>query len=515
MSGTEQIYDVLVIGGGINGVGIAYDAASRGATVLLAEQNDFASGTSSASSKLIHGGLRYLEHYEFRLVSKALKEREVLMQIAPHLVTPLRFRLPHRPYLRPAWLIRCGLFLYDHLSWRRSLPGSTLLRLDADSPLKPELNTVFEYSDCWTDDSRLVITNALAAKNQGATLLRNIRCTHIHFDAANKVWTATLVTKHEARSHEVKAKHIVNASGPWLNTFLEQALPAFRPRHRIRLIKGSHIIVPRIQHSESAYILQNEDRRIVFVLPYHEQFSLIGTTDSVYAGDPSEVQIEQWEKVYLLAIYNAHFKQQLTEQDIISSFAGVRPLCDDESNDPSAMTRDYTLDIYRASPENSLISIYGGKITTYRKLAEVVVNGLSQQSANLKSPCKTNVMPLPGTAFLGQTKEQILAHVTECFPWLPTTLAERYAMSYGLRADLFLRNHKDLTELGPHFGHGLYQAEVDYLVNEEWAKGTEDILWRRSKLGLYFSSAETERLNQYLQQHPSQPTMPEGFNQMR
>ena len=498
MSTLASHYDVLIIGGGINGVGIAYDAASRGAKVLLVEQHDFASGTSSASSKLIHGGLRYLEHYEFRLVREALKEREVLMRIAPHLVTPLRFRLPHQPFLRPAWLIRCGLFLYDHLYWRRTLPGSTQLTLDEHSPLRPELKTAFEYSDCWTDDSRLVITNAIAAKEQGADLQRSTRCSHLHFNATDKIWQATLTNTQDSTTQEVNAKHVVNACGPWLNDFLSNAFPAFRPKHRIRLIKGSHIVVPRIPQTETAYILQNQDRRIVFVLPYHEHFTLIGTTDSEYKGDPSSVTIEPWEKTYLLQVYNAHFKHELTEQDIVSSFSGVRPLCDDESSDPSAMTRDYTLDSYPLSPENMLISIYGGKITTYRKLAEAVVNLLQPRLSNISQPCSTGSTLLPGASF-GQSQDAIAASLNKRYPWLPSALAQRFASSYGIRAERILGDCTSLTELGTHFGQGLYQAEVLYLVREEWAHSAEDILWRRSKLGLFFSQEERDRLEQFTQ----------------
>lgn len=491
-------YDVLIIGGGINGVGIAYDAASRGAKVLLVEQNDFASGTSSASSKLIHGGLRYLEHYEFRLVREALKEREVLMRIAPHLVMPLRFRLPHQPFLRPAWLIRCGLFLYDHLHWKRTLPRSTLLRLDESSPLKPELKTAFEYSDCWTDDSRLVITNALAAKAHGADLLRNTRCSHLHFNATDKIWLATLSNARGAITQEIKSKHIINACGPWLNDFLAHAFPAFRPRHKIRLIKGSHIIVPRVPATDTAYILQNEDRRIVFVLPYHEDYTLIGTTDSEYKGDPASVAIEDWEKTYLLRVYNTHFKHELTEHDIVFSFSGVRPLCDDESSDPSAMTRDYTIDSYPLSPENMLISIYGGKITTYRKLAEAVVDQLMPRLDSIQSGCLTSQTPLPG-AEIRKNRDDIVTTLGLRYPWLPKSLIRRFASSYGTRAELFLGDKKVLTELGEHFGHDLYQAEVLYLIQEEWACNAEDILWRRSKLGLIFSQEQRNRLDLYIQ----------------
>ncbi len=506
-------FDVLVIGGGINGVGVAYELAKRGARVILCEQNDFASGTSSASSKLIHGGLRYLEHYEFRLVREALKEREVLMRIAPNLVTPMRFTLPHRPFLRPAWMIRCGLFLYDFLHFGRTLPASRSLKRPADSPLQAHLDTLFEYSDCWTDDSRLVITNAIAAREQGATLLRDTRCEHLSFDAADSVWRATLRPKANDDAQTVSATHVVNTTGPWMNRFFSQQLPEFKPRYRVRLVKGSHIIVPRIHNTQDAYILQNEDQRIVFVLPYLDRFSLIGTTDREYQGEPEDVAIDDWETDYLIKVVNGHFNRQLSRKDIVSSFSGVRPLLDDESSNPAQITRDYTLDLYTPAEGKSLVSVYGGKITTYRKLAEAVGAKLYAQNGTFANPAHTEADPLPGVAFCGQTLSQIRDTIRNEFPWLPEELLDRYSKSYGLRCRLILAHRQSLEDLGAYFGAGLYAAEVDYLRAEEWALNAEDILYRRSKLGLLIREDQKQALQDYLatQRCSSTATEPVGI----
>jgi glycerol-3-phosphate dehydrogenase len=494
MSPSDTIHDVLVIGGGINGVGIAYEAAKRGASVCLCEQYDFASGTSSASSKLIHGGLRYLEHYEFLLVRKALKEREVLMQIAPHLVTPLRFQLPHRPFLRPAWMIRCGLFLYDHLYFGRTLPGSSILRRPESSPLKSHLSILFEYSDCWTDDSRLVIANALAARNHGASLMRDARCISVNFDRQSQLWVSELKDRTSDHRMTVRSRHIVNASGPWMNRFFSENLPDFKPRHRVRLVKGSHLIVRKIEGVDRAYILQNEDKRIVFVLPYLQHFTLIGTTDRIFQGQPEEVKIDDWETDYLLRVVNDHFQHQLSATDVVASYSGVRPLLDDESTDPSQTTRDYTLDSYQISPANTLLSVYGGKITTYRVLAEAAVNQLFATAPALRNCARTDLAALPGAEFPGQTLTQISQSLRNGYPWLDTELLERYAHSYGLLAHQFLKGCASRSDMGQHFGAGLYEVEVNYLRQHEWAVEADDIVWRRSRLGLFMTAAEIERL---------------------
>lgn len=497
MSNTAQIYDIAIIGGGINGAGIAADAAGRGLKVFLCEQSDLASGTSSSSSKLIHGGLRYLEHYEFRLVREALAEREVLLNKAPHLVTPLKFTLPHRPHLRPTWMIRSGLFLYDHLSRRNSLPRAKKVNFGESSPLHSSMKTGFEYYDCWVDDSRLVVANALDAARHGAMIQVRTRCTQVRYDKESDCWQIELLDLINQRTSSIKAKHLINAAGPWLNSFLEQAFDKVKISRRIRLIKGSHIIVPRTLKTEGAYILQNEDRRIVFVLPYLDDYTIIGTTDKEYIGAPEDVAIEEWETDYLLNIYNQHFETPLQKSDIVSSYSGVRPLCDDESDDPSAITRDYTLEHFERSSGTTLLSIYGGKITTYRKLAEAALDKLDPYLKAGRAPW-TKANPLPGAHYLGQTIEEIRQRIAHQAPWLDLLRLERFAKSYGLLCLEFLSQAEGPEQLGEDFGGGLTQAEVDYLIQREWARSAEDILWRRSKMGLKLSEAQVTRLNTYV-----------------
>lgn len=372
-NGSSSTLDLIVIGGGINGAGIAADAAGRGLTVGLYEASDYASATSSASSKLIHGGLRYLEHYEFRLVSEALAEREVLLRKAPHIAQPMRFRLPHRPFLRPAWMIRCGLFLYDNLGKRTTLPASKTVNLAQSGLLKPEMKVGFEYSDCWVDDARMVLLNVLAAKENGAET-RN----YCRVEAARReggVWVVTIRDVMTDQTFERKAKALVNAAGPWVKQFFDDGLEQESPRN-IRLIKGSHIVVPRIHDEPQAYILQNKDNRIVFMIPYLDKFSIIGTTDVEYKGDPREVAISDDEVDYLIDIVNQHFVQQLTTEDVVWTYSGVRPLCDDESDSPQAITRDYTLELDAELDQAPLLSVFGGKLTTYRKLGEAALKKL-------------------------------------------------------------------------------------------------------------------------------------------
>jgi glycerol-3-phosphate dehydrogenase len=361
-----EVYDVAVIGGGINGVGIAADAAGRGLSVFLCEKDDLASHTSSASSKLIHGGLRYLEHYEFRLVREALAEREVLLAKAPHIVKQMRFVLPHRPHLRPAWMIRAGLFLYDHLGKREKLAGSKSLKFGADSPLKSEITKGFEYSDCWVDDARLVVLNAMAAREKGAHVHTQTRC--VSARRSKGLWHLHL-ERADGSLFSIRAKALVNAAGPWVAKFIKDDLKLDSP-YGIRLIQGSHLIVPKLYERAHAHILQNEDQRIVFTIPYLNHFTIIGTTDREYTGDPAKVAITEGETDYLLKVVNAHFKQQLSRDDIVHTYSGVRPLCNDESDNPSAVTRDYTLALSGSGEEAPILSVFGGKLTTYRKLAE-------------------------------------------------------------------------------------------------------------------------------------------------
>jgi len=371
-----EIYDVAVIGGGINGVGIAADAAGRGLSVFLCEKDDLASHTSSASSKLIHGGLRYLEHHEFRLVREALAEREVLLAKAPHIVKPMRFVLPHRPHLRPAWMIRAGLFLYDNLGKREKLPGSRSLRFGADSALKPEITRGFEYSDCWVDDARLVVLNAMAAREKGAHIHTRTRC--IDAKRVDGVWQVNL-QREDGSTFTLKARALVNAAGPWVAKFIRDDLQLQSP-YGIRLIQGSHLIVPRLYEGEQAHILQNEDQRIVFTIPYLDRFTILGTTDREYTGDPSKVEITDAETDYILKVVNAHFKKQVSRSDIVRTYSGVRPLCNDESDNPSAITRDYTLSLSGGQGEAPILSVFGGKLTTYRKLAESAMASSSHSS---------------------------------------------------------------------------------------------------------------------------------------
>ncbi|MCC5883998.1 MAG: glycerol-3-phosphate dehydrogenase [Halomonas sp.] len=489
----NHLLDMFIIGGGINGTGIANDAAGRGLAVSLCEQGDLAGATSSASSKLIHGGLRYLEHNEFRLVGEALREREVLLRKAPHIIWPLRFILPHRSHLRPAWMIRTGLFLYDYLGKRKTLPGSRGVRFGTDSPLKNDIMRGFEYSDCWVDDARLVVLNALQAREGGAEVLVRTRCTGASEE--NGIWHIELEDVRSGKRLVRHARTLVNAAGPWVERVVrEQA--ARSSRYSIRMIQGSHLIVPRLNGDERAYILQNNDRRIVFVLPYEDDFSLVGTTDRRYEGDPAQVAVSEEEVDYLLGVVNAHFNRQLDRRDVIASYAGVRPLCDDESADPSAMTRDYTLALDEQGAP--LLSVFGGKITTYRKLAEAALKQLAPALPGM-GPSWTADAILPGGEIGNQAN--FMARLLHDFPWLGEMRARRFARSYGSLCLRFLAGTQCEQDLGEDFGAGLTAAEADYLVDHEWATTVEDILWRRTKLGLRLTPRQVERLSTHVETH--------------
>ncbi|AXY41308.1 glycerol-3-phosphate dehydrogenase [Halomonas sp. JS92-SW72] len=482
--------DLMVIGGGINGTGIANDAAGRGLRVGLCEQGDLASATSSASSKLIHGGLRYLEHREFRLVSEALREREVLMAKAPHIIWPMRFLLPHRSHLRPAWMIRTGLFLYDHLGKRRALPASRGVRFTAQGPLAASITRGFEYSDCWVDDARLVVLNALQAREQGAEVLVRTRCI-----AAREVaglWELELEDVASGERFRRRARALVNATGPWVEQVIRQGL-AREPRYGIRMIQGSHLVVPRLNEDERAYILQNQDGRIVFVLPWEEDFSLVGTTDRRYEGDPARVTATDEEIDYLLGVVNAHFRRPLARTDVLRTFSGVRPLCDDESTDPSAMTRDYTLHLDTSGAP--LLSVFGGKLTTYRRLAEAALAQLAPHLPTM-GPAWTEKAPLPGGDIGSQA--DFTARLLAEFPWLGEARARRFARTYGSLCLEFLAGAHSEADLGEGFGAGLTTREVDYLVDREWAVGLGDILWRRTKLAMRLNERDRQRLDHYL-----------------
>ncbi|KPH89525.1 Aerobic glycerol-3-phosphate dehydrogenase [Pseudoalteromonas sp. P1-16-1b] len=497
MSAHDNEYDLLIIGGGINGAGIAADASGRGLKVLLCEQNDLASATSSNSSKLIHGGLRYLENYQFRLVREALREREVLLKKAPHIIWPLSFRLPHQAHLRSPWMIRMGLFIYDHLAWRNTLPASKAIEFNRDSVLNSSITQGFEYADGWVDDARLVILNAQAAHNLGATIATRTRCIKATRNA--DYWDVTLEQQASKQHLNIKAKSVVNAAGPWVASLFEDVFTQPTP-HTVRLVKGSHIVVPRIHSQPVAYILQNEDNRIVFVIPYEQDYSLIGTTDEEYSGDIADVKISEQEIEYLISITNHYFKKPISEADIVHTFSGVRPLLDDKSTDAQAVTRDYKLILNNEADHAPLLSVFGGKITTYRKLAENAVNKLAPFYPKM-SGSWTKDTPLPGGDFSNQA--HLIAQLESSYPWLPIDTLKRMARSYGTLSYELLGNSQAIGDLGYHFGHGLYAKEVDYLVNHEWAKSSADILWRRTKLGLRFTEKQVIALGQYLTKHPA------------
>lgn len=499
----RTLYDLLVVGGGINGVGIARDAAGRGLSVLLVEQDDLASHTSSWSSKLIHGGLRYLEQWQFRLVREALSEREVLLRSAPHLVRPLRFVLPQAPNMRPAWLIRLGLFLYDHLGGRERLPGSRQVRLSADepfgAPLRPEFRTGFVYSDCQVDDSRMVVLTARDAYERGAEVRTRTHC--IRARRVHGVWEAELADLCSETRETVRARVLVNATGPWVSRFLQEATRT-DSRNRVRLVKGSHIVVPRLYPADHAYILQNVDRRVVFVIPFEDDFSLIGTTEVPVGDDPLQETISEEEIDYLLLAVQRYFRDPPTRSDIVWSYAGVRPLYDDRSRDPSTITRDYVFDLEAPAGEAPLLSVFGGKLTTYRRLAEHALAKLGQVMPVSGAPWTANA-PLPGGDLEDADFDRFLAGLAARLPNFPASLRRRLARAYGTRISQVIGDARTPADLGADLGAGLRERELEYLVRVEWARTAEDVLWRRSKLGLRLRPADAPAIAERL--HNLQP----------
>lgn len=477
-------YDLLVVGGGINGAGIARDAAGRGLSVLLVEQDDLAAHTSSSSTKLIHGGLRYLEYKEFGLVRKALQERETLLRAAPHIMWPLRFVMPHMPNLRPAWLIRAGLFLYDHLARRDLLPGSrsiVMRRHPAGAPLVDSIERGFVYSDGWVDDARLVVLNAIDAAERGATVATRTKL--VKAVRADGEWHAELLCADGSR-RQVRALALANAAGPWVGRLLHDALGR-GAQHAVRLVKGSHIVTRRLFEHDHAYIFQNPDKRIIFAIPYEREFTLIGTTDVEYHGDPAHVDIDEDETRYLCESINRYFRHKISPADVCWSYSGVRPLLEEEGADnPSAVTRDYRLELDTAPGEAPLLSVFGGKITTFRKLAEQAVDMLGTVLGR-SAHTWTADAPLPGGDIAGARFAPFAARFAQEHPWLPAELAQRYAHAYGTRATRVLGSARSLGELGAEFTPGLYEAELRYLRDIEWARSADDVLWRRSKLGLH------------------------------
>lgn len=503
MAQNDTPYDLLVIGGGINGAGIARDAAGRGLRVLLAEKNDLAGATSSASSKLIHGGLRYLEHYEFRLVREALGERDVLLQNAPHIIWPLRFVLPHVGGLRPVWMIRAGLWLYDHLGWspgrKSALPRSHAVDLP-NSPygkgLRGDIRTGFVYSDCWVDDARLVVLNARDAADRGASVL--VRTSVVSARRRDGLWHARL-TAHDGRSIDVRSRAVVNAAGPWVREVLGGGL-GINVRPNVRLVKGSHIVVPRQYPGEHAFILQNDDRRVVFMIPYEGRFTLIGTTDVPYTDDPAKVAIAPEEIDYLCRAANRYLARSISPADVVWSYAGVRPLYDDGSADASAVTRDYVLDLDGTPDNPPVLSVFGGKITTYRRLAEHALEKLAPFFPAMK-PAWTSSTPLPGGDLPGADFDAFLSAQARRYPWLPAEHLRALAHRHGSRIERILGGAQGIADLGPHFGAGLYGREVDLFVREEWAASAHDVLFRRTKLGLHLGLADQAALGDYIARH--------------
>ena len=474
-------YDLLVIGGGINGAGIAQDAAGRGLKVLLVEKDDLASHTSSASTKLVHGGLRYLEHYEFRLVVESLREREVLLRNAPHIIWPLRFVMPHEPSMRPKWMLGLGLALYDRIGGRTSLPKSKRVDLRVAphrNTLQGRLKSGFEYSDCWVEDSRLVVLTAKDAEERGAEILVRTECTDLERNASN--WIAHLQSGAGERS--VTAQAVVNAAGPFVDRVAVTALGQGTPAH-LRLVKGSHIILSRRFAGDHAYIFQQPDGRIVFAIPYERDFTLIGTTDLLYEGDLDDVVISPKEIAYLIEAASRYFSSAITEDEIVSSYSGVRPLYEDHAASNSTVTRDYVFELDKEGGA-PILSVYGGKITTYRKLAEHALEKLGRVLA-LPGKAWTANAPLPGGDMPDGDFAAFLWRISERYEWLPPEMLLRLARAYGTRIEAVIGSAGSLGELGAHMGGNLFEAELQYLVDAEYARTAQDVLWRRSKLGLH------------------------------
>jgi glycerol-3-phosphate dehydrogenase len=497
--GVFGLYDIAIVGGGINGCGIARDAAGRGLSVYLCEQSDLASGTSSASTKLLHGGLRYLERYEFRLVREALIEREIVWRMAPHIVRPLRFVLPYSDMTRPRWVLRLGLFLYDHLGGRELLPPTRVLDLlkdEAGEPLKPSFRAdAFEYSDCWIDDARLVALNAQDAADRGATIRTRVKA--VAAIRGPDYWSVTTEDRRTGERATVSARILINAAGPWVEEVLNGLHRS--PSGDVRLVQGSHIVVPRFYDHDRCYILQVPDKRVIFAIPYEDDFTLIGTTDRDYAGDPAEVSASDEEIAYLCKAASRYFARPLTPSDVVWSFSGVRPLHADGANDAQAVTRDYVLD-FDDKDGAPLLSIFGGKITTYRRLAEHVLERLGPHlGAEARAVGRwTGKVPLPGGDFPALGFSAVADDLARRYGWLSGEEARRLARGYGTRARRILGEAKDKASLGRDFGAGLSEAEVCYLMREEFAREAEDVLWRRSKLGLRLSKEEAAALQSFM-----------------
>ena len=483
---TTAVYDLAIIGGGVNGCGIARDAAGRGWRVFLCERSDFGSGTSSASTKLVHGGLRYLEHYEFRLVREALREREVLWRIAPHIIWPLRFVLPYHDRLRPAWLLRLGLFLYDHLGGRKLLPPTRRVRLRDDvtgAPLKPAFTLGFEYSDCWVEDSRLTVLNARDAADRGATVAPRTECVSARRDGA--LWTLDLRDTNTGELQTIQARALVNAAGPWVAQVANTVVRANAPA-AVRLVQGSHIVVPKLYDHDQCYIFQNADQRIFFVIPYERDFTLIGTTDQDFSGDPADIHASPAEIAYLCRAASEYLLTPVTPDMVVWTYSGVRPLYDDGSKKAQEATRDYVLALDAPEGSAALLSVFGGKITTYRRLAEAALAQLAPHlpKASGAPPGWTGRAALPGGDFPVDGFDAQLAAAKRRYPFLDAVTVTRLLRAYGTGIHTLLAGISAPAGLGQQFGAGLSEAELRYLIDVEWATTAEDVVWRRSKLGL-------------------------------
>lgn len=493
----EFDFDIFVIGGGINGCGIARDAVGRGFSVGLCEKNDLASGTSSWSTKLVHGGLRYLEHYEFRLVRESLIERERLWKNAPHIIWPLRFVLPHHKGLRPAWLLRLGLFIYDHLGGRKLLPATRSLDLardEAGAPLSDEYRRGFEYSDCWVQDTRLTILNARDAADRGADIRPRTECTRL--ERAEGGWRLTLKDKDVGRTETVTAAVVVNAAGPWVDRVLNNAA-GDNSASNVRLVQGSHVVVRKLYEHDRCYIFQNADQRIFFAIPYEEDFTLIGTTDRDFDGDLDGFEISEEETDYILKSANGYFKQALDRKDIVWTYSGVRPLYDDGVSAAQKATRDYVLRVDGKADEPKLVNVFGGKITTYRKLAEGMMQKI-EAILGARQAAWTEDAPLPGGDFPVDATTSLCLKLQREHPWLLAATAKRWIRHYGTAVQTMLKDVSSVEDLGTHFGADLYAAEVRYLIKYEWAVTAEDVLWRRTKLGLRLTKQKVAVLDAWM-----------------
>lgn len=490
-------FDLFIIGGGINGCGIARDAAGRGFSVFLAEMDDLASGTSSASTKLIHGGLRYLEHYEFRLVRESLEEREVLWGMAPHIIWPLRFVLPYQKGLRPAWMLRLGLFIYDNLGTRKLIPPTKTRDMRSDplgSVLKPGFGKAFEYSDCWADDARLVALNAVDAAARGAQIQTRTQVIGARREAG--FWVVTIKDTETGAARDVTAKMLINAAGPWVGQVLAGSLDAGQVG-KVRLVKGSHIVVPRLHEDERCFFFQNGDGRIIFAIPYEGEFTLIGTTDADFDGDPRDAAISDAEIDYLCSAASEYFVNPVRREHIVWSYAGVRSLYDDGASEAKNATRDYVLELKNEAGQAALLNVIGGKITTFRRLAESTLERVEAVLGKRKEKWTAGAT-LPGGDFAVTGYEEVVARLMGDYPFLSGKEAKRYVRRYGTRAWTMLGNAASLEDLGTDFGAGLYEAEVAYLVEHEWARSAEDVLWRRTKRGLYKDQIDIAALEAFI-----------------